>query len=271
MGCRMYRNVTGTFSHSDRTDLNAMYQMAVKGKSERDIMESFPSTYMRYQRGLQAVKAFVLPEREAPPTVHLLIGPPGTGKTRSVIESARDLWKSTPGEGLAWFDGYDCHKDVLLDEFSGKMSKCSLGKLLALIDRYVQRVPTKGSHTRWAPRRIYITTNYHPTAWYDWSEREPQWFALVRRFDFVIKFRIDLPPLLFKRGPGATPRSWSYDWRRFWGHPTQQLHLDSADKTVVVHRAITPRKPFDLRALYKGQQKQIRQGREILKKYLIKQ
>lgn len=247
-----------------------MYQMAIKGKSERDIAESFPSSYMRFYKGVKQVKSFYMPERTKPPTVVLLVGPPGTGKTYSVIDSANDLWKSSPGQGVDWFDGYDNHKDVLLDDFAGKMSKCPLAKFLLLIDRYVQRVPTKGGFTRWSPRRIYITTNYHPTEWYDWSTREPQWFALVRRFDFVVKFRLDREPLLYSRGAGAVPNEWNYDWRRFWGHPTTQLHLESVDQTLVVHRPRSVRKPFKLDGLYKAEQKAILSGRKLLAKYLIK-
>ncbi len=246
-----------------------MYQMAIKGKSERDIAESFPSSYMRFFKGVKQVKSFYLPERKKPPTVVLLLGPPGTGKTYSVIESANDLWKSSPGQGVDWFDGYDDHEDVLLDEFSGKMSKCSLANLLGLIDRYTQRVPTKGSFTRWAPRRIYITTNYHPTEWYDWSTREPQWFALVRRFNFVVQFREDREPLLYSRGPGSIPKEWNMDWRRFWGHPTKQLFLESVDQTVVVHRPKKVRKTFNLKGLYKKEQKSIHEGRKILARYFV--
>lgn len=258
----------GKFSSSDRSDLTTMYNMAVKGRTERDIAMSFPASYMRYYKGVKQIKSLYMPEREDAPQVVLIHGPPGTGKTYSVIKQVEDLWKSSPKDGLEWFDGFDSHENVLLDEFAGKMSKVSLSYLLALIDRYTQRVPTKGSFTMWAPKTIYITTNYHPTKWYDWSERTEQWFALVRRFTHVLQFSLDREPKAYYRGSGSTPSEWNMDWRKWWNHPTQQLFIEDNDKTQGPSRTTRSRKAFDLSSLFKKEQRSIIAGQRLMAKYL---
>jgi len=77
---------------------------------------------------------------------------------------------------------------VLIDDFSGAASHIRLQNLLRITDRYPMSVPVKGGFVNWAAQRIYITTNIHPRAWYDWSTREEQYTALVRRFTTVVYF-----------------------------------------------------------------------------------
>lgn len=204
--------------------------MAVKGKSERDIAMSFPSSYMRYNKGVKAIKSFYLPPRDDDISVSLLIGPPGSGKTYSVMQASEDLWKAPPGASATWFDGMDQNDDVLFDDFAGKMSRTPLVDLLQILDPYPLRVQVKGAFTAFTAKRIFITTNYHPSKWYDWVEREPQWFALVRRFTHVFVFKgRDVEPTVLERGTGTESKDWSYAWRKFWGHPTQQIELSPRD------------------------------------------
>ena len=65
---------------------------------------------------------------------------------------------------------------------SGSSSKTRLDTVLRLLDRYIERVPIKGSHSWWTPKRVYVTTNIHPWDWYEWAGREAQYPALQRRF-----------------------------------------------------------------------------------------
>lgn len=171
-----------------RSDLSRACDMLQSGSSLIDVAQSEPTTFVRYNRGLQALVNIQPRERTEAPEVTLLYGPPGCGKTRAVreSESVDELWVSPPGSTMQWFDEYQNQEAALFDDFDGKSSKVPLSTCLQILDRYAIRVPVKGSHVWWLPRRVYITTNYHPREWYDWSSREVQYPALKRRFTHVI-------------------------------------------------------------------------------------
>ncbi len=131
------------------------------------------------------------PEREEPVDVTLLIGETGTGKTRYVYDKYKDdedLYIQPLSNGTTWWDTYDGHKYVLIDDFAGAASHMTLTCLLRLLDRYSTLVPTKGSHTWFYPSHIYVTTNILPKDWYKWEKRESQYRALARRFARVLLF-----------------------------------------------------------------------------------
>lgn len=56
----------GTFKNPARNDLIAMYKMAVNGSSDREIVESFPASYIRYNRGVSKVRSLRINRREEP-------------------------------------------------------------------------------------------------------------------------------------------------------------------------------------------------------------
>lgn len=180
-----------------RSDLALLADAIKGGASLATVAEDHTPTYIRYHRGIAAYMHLRQPPaRETPPTIHLLMGPPGCGKTRTFYDSEapEDRWVSPAGSALQWFDGYHGQPAALLDDFDGRASKVPLQTLLTILDRssigyvydllsrYVQQVAVKGGHAWWSPERVYVTTNIHPRNWYDWSSRESQYDALKRRF-----------------------------------------------------------------------------------------
>jgi len=179
----------GTISKSNggsRSDLIAVHAAINSGKSLRMVSNEFFGTYLRYERGLRSYMLLHGQRTREPPSVRVLWGATGTGKTRRVHETHDpDTIYAWPGCGL-WFDGYDGEPVALLDDFTG--SCMPLAYLLKLLDRYPFRVPIKGGYTNWLPTIIYLTSNIDPDQWYPNAHLEHQ-RALKRRFTSVEHFQ----------------------------------------------------------------------------------
>lgn len=215
-----------------RSDLAAVMDRVRAGATMRELCEEFPAAALRYSSGLQKARLiFASDERLSEPQVTLLYGPPGCGKTRMVYdEFKQDLWVNPLGAG-GWYDGYDQHENALFDDFAGKLSGHRLTDVLRLLDRYTLRVATKGSFTVWVPKRLFLTSNYHPRRWWDWAgvgdgsvSREAQYPALARRFTCVVAWNSDGTDSRTIRRPVGWTRVrrdgsgvFLTDWDQFWG------------------------------------------------------
>ncbi len=187
-----------------RTDLDAFKNAVQSGKRKRDLIDDHLIVFARYPKLYDIINS-KRPYREEPPIVTLLIGPTGLGKSRYVYDKYKgddELYQTPLSNGTMWYDTYDGHQFVLIDDFAGKASHMHLTTLLKLLDRYPQLVPTKGSHTWFYPTHVYVTTNILPKDWYTWESRGEQYLALERRFQST---------LLFERGEEmkqAEPNWW---------------------------------------------------------------
>lgn len=175
-----------------RNDLAAFVADVQSGtKRKRDLLEDHAGTLARYPKFYESLTLMNRPKRTTDLSVVLLIGPTGTGKTRYVMDAHADddAFYITPlSNGTPWYDHYDAHTSVLLDDFSGASSHMPLVTLLRLLDRYPVMVPTKGAHVWWLPNTIYLTTNILPKEWYKWENRGEHYRALARRFTKVVTF-----------------------------------------------------------------------------------
>lgn len=176
-----------------RTDLHRATQL-LKEKGLAYIKEELPEVYARYPKGLDALEFHRVEslQRDSDNVkVTLLIGNPGCGKTRKVLNDvpAAELYHHEPGD--AWYDGYHGQPVVLLDDFCGAASGMRLDKALRFLDRYRVRLPVKGSFTYLVATRVIITTNIHPAGWYKWEDRSIHYLALKRRIQEVVVFEED--------------------------------------------------------------------------------
>ncbi len=171
-----------------RIDLEAFKDEVKAGAKRRDLVDDHFGIIARYPKFYDTLTMMNRPERVEELEVTLLIGDTGLGKTRSVMErfgQSEDFWKSPLNNGTMWYDTYDGHSVVLIDDFAGAASHISLSSLLQLLDRYPLLVPTKGSHTWWLPSKVFVTTNILPKHWFKWENRGEQYKALARRFSKV--------------------------------------------------------------------------------------
>ncbi len=182
--CGEFKSQQGT-----RTDLLDAIATAQETWSIADVAEQHPETFVKYNRGLSDYIFHVRPARSIanPPSVHLYFGPTGTGKTKKAYEADANLYSKDPSS--MWFDGYHGQNTLLLDDYSGAASKMSLNTMLQLLDRYPVQVPIKGGYAKMTARHIVITTNLHPSVWFNYSRREEQYKALQRRFTQIVVFK----------------------------------------------------------------------------------
>ena len=115
---------------------------------------------------------------EPAPEIHWRWGKTGLGKTKYVYDlHGESVYTPT---SYKWWEGYDGHKVVLLDEF--RANWCSFGQLLRLLDRYPYRVETKGGSRQIQATTFYITSCKHPKEVYD-----PYHFDAEERVDQLLR------------------------------------------------------------------------------------
>jgi len=91
--------------------------------------------------------------------VILLVGSPGTGKTRWAWENYPDLYSKPEGH---WWDGYTDQKTILLDDYYGDIP---YSQFLKVLDRYPLNLPIKGGFVPANYTTIIITSNNSFTHW----------------------------------------------------------------------------------------------------------
>lgn len=166
-----------------RSDLRRVGECILSGAtSKADLAVEFPEMVLRYPRGISELYQLTsLRNKQCRrPTiqVEVIYGIAGCGKTRY---ATRDLASTFILDGsnsdTLWFDGYDNEPTLVLDDFYGWIRH---GTLLRLLDIYPFRCPIKGGHVYASWTKVYITSNRHPSTWYDkfpWNED----LALQRR------------------------------------------------------------------------------------------
>lgn len=117
------------------------------------------------------------------PNVTWLWGGPGTGKTRRAHEMlANPYVKNT---GSKWFDGYDGHDEILLDDF--RDTWWELGFMLGLLDRYAFRVEHKGGSRQFVCKEIVVTSPFPPNLMYRNQGEDID--QLLRRIDTIVELK----------------------------------------------------------------------------------
>lgn len=116
------------------------------------------------------------------PLVKWYYGETGSGKTRQAIEELGEDRYDCMNTGK-WFDGYDAHENVLVDDMRKDFMK--FAEFLKFIDRYAFRVETKGGTRQFLAKTIIITSCHHPSHLYSTREDIKQ---LLRRIDVIQQF-----------------------------------------------------------------------------------
>jgi hypothetical protein len=135
------------------------------GASELEIKDNFPSVYFKHHGGISKGIAIAnkIPRRTEKTCVHVLLGPPGVGKTTRALELVGDdgYWYSSPNK--IWWTGYTGQPGVVFDDFHGNYPFEEFKKLL---DKYPLQVPVHNGMTNFNSKLVVITSNMTPDEWY---------------------------------------------------------------------------------------------------------
>ncbi|AGC84158.1 putative replication-associated protein 2 [Cyclovirus roach] len=155
-------------------DLAALVDAIQSGQRDiRTIAEAFPTSYIRYHRGIKEYLKTTCPinPRTFKTFVYYYWGPTGTGKSRRSLMEATSIeggiYYKPRGE---WWDGYHQQDNVIIDDFYGWIK---WDELLKICDRYPYKVPVKGGYEEFTSRRIWITSNVDTDMLYKFTNYDP--------------------------------------------------------------------------------------------------
>lgn len=160
-----------------RTDLDAVREVIAETGKMSEVVLIAKST--QSVRMAQEIFKYHEKKRDWKPTVIWLHGPTGTGKSALAYEMLGPDCYTTMDTGK-WWEGYDAHENVLIDDMRKDFLK--FHQLLKLLDRYAYRIECKGGSRQFLAKKIVITSCYSPTELYDTREDINQ---LLRRIDEI--------------------------------------------------------------------------------------
>ncbi|QVK11260.1 replicase [Equine circovirus 1] len=193
-----------------RSDLSSAVSTVLETGSMSAVAAAHPETFVRYYRGLGELLKVSgrMPQRDWKTQVHVIIGPPGCGKSRwagQFADMAQTYWKAARNK---WWDGYTGQEVVVLDDYYGWLP---WDVLLRLCDRYPMIVETKGGSVPFLARSILITSNKEPQDWYS-SDAVPAVEALFRRITTLAYWKTATTPSTDDPGVSSGAPSGHFQW-----------------------------------------------------------
>lgn len=169
-----------------RSDIAFVREIIKSGGNIRKLLEE---DCVNYQTIKIAEKYLTYCEssRNYKPEVYWIYGSTGTGKSHLAYEMAgEDVY--TCNKDNKWWDGYDGHECVVIDDMRGDFAK--FHEILRLLDKYQYRAEVKGGFRQLLAKRIIITTTKHPRVMFKKSEEDID--QLVRRITWIYHKKIDV-------------------------------------------------------------------------------
>lgn len=177
------------------------------------------------------------------PWVVWLYGSTGTGKTSSVYRFEKEMFDNIPdqvhitGKTEAFVNGYFGNDAVLIDETRGEIPYKELLKLTDW-NHGGCSVNMKGIRdAKWFPKRIYITSCYHPDNIYKGQmTREDRIDQLIRRLDYLERVSLNwdgtLRPITDWMKYHYIEFTKKYDQNKFTELHSTKLHIQNPSNFV---------------------------------------
>lgn len=146
------------------------------GKTQLDIANEDFELWVKYHKAFQHYALLSSQPRITKTEICVIQGPTGSGKSHYCREyDSEAYWKPRSN----WWDGYTNQSTVIIDEFYGWLP---YDLLLRLGDQYPLQVEVKGGSVNFNSKKLFITTNKHPSTWY----KEVYFEAFIRRVEIWI-------------------------------------------------------------------------------------
>lgn len=147
-----------------RTDLDAIARDCTAGMSIERVALTYPSDFIRYHAGIQALHSLVAPQPPAVREVKTLVlwGPTGVGKSYRVATQYPDAYKVKPSRG-PW-DNYKGEDIIWFEEFD--YEKWPIFEMNEYLDRYRCVLPCRYKDKYAAWTKVIICANTNPDSWY---------------------------------------------------------------------------------------------------------
>lgn len=172
-----------------RTDLADVGQAVLAGETMKEIATSFPSTFIKYHKGILALKqaalgVFDFEDRKTKPKVIWRWGATGVGKSRGARDAHSNFYIK---DGTPWWDGYLQQEAIIIDDFDGKWP---FRDLLRLLDYGPYQGQIKGGYVKINSPNIYITCEFPPESAFHIAPGDMA--QVLRRIDEVIHVTEDI-------------------------------------------------------------------------------
>lgn len=186
----------GEFRTDETANKTEAFVKAVgSGSTDLQLMDEFPSLFLRHNQQLQLVRAIknVKPRTriemygDDEVEIYVFFGEPGTGKSYAARQLYPDIYDvPIQRKGNFWLtDAAHETPVILIEDFDGNMPLKNLNRLL---DPYAMQMEKKGGYVRWIPKIVILTTNTPPHLWYPKDGRQNVLRQIYRRitkcFDF---------------------------------------------------------------------------------------
>lgn len=175
-----------------RNDLVQIMEDIKNGADKYELMDNYPSQYVRYANSFQKIQQDLL-EKQGAETfrkleVYYIYGSTGVGKTRYVMEKYgyQNVFRVTE-YASGTFDGYNGQDVILFDEFR---SSIPISKMLVYLDGYPVSLPCRYYNKQALFTKVYIISNISLQDQYkNIQVEEPKTYdALLRRITAVYNF-----------------------------------------------------------------------------------
>jgi len=162
------------FKRNSETDWNQVLELARAGDLKN--REIPADVLIRCYGQLKQIAKDSMKPSAMERQVFVFWGTTGSGKShRAWEEAGLDAFPKDPM--TKFWDGYDGHKHVVIDEYRGGIS---ISHMLRWLDKYPVCIEAKHGGTVFKAEKIWITSNIHPNDWYPDLDVETK-AALLRR------------------------------------------------------------------------------------------